>query len=111
MARRLTALLRLQLPDGFSVRHAVDGGHAVEDEDPVEVVRLVLPDARGQLVAAEENGVAVKVQGLDGDRLGPADHASDLRQAQAALLEILRLATGLAQHRVDEYLVVAGLPR
>lgn len=80
-------------------RHRV---HAVDEENAVEVVDLVLEGARQKAVGFHGAGVAVEVQVGDLDGAGAADVTAQTGEGEAALLAQLLRASQL-QFRVHEH--------
>src|SRR5258707_12827550 len=64
---------------------APDLGSAVDEQDAVEVVDLVLEDARQPIAGLDLDGLAFAVEGFDGDGFVAQDVAGIARQRQAAL--------------------------
>src|SRR5258705_262801 len=58
--------------------------HPVEEEDAVEVVGLVLRDARRKILQRQLDGAAVAIERADHDLRVAGDHPADIRDAQAA---------------------------
>ena len=80
----------LALEQGFKIGHGREEfflrgvGHAVGEEDAVEMVGLVLDGAGGQFVDGDLEPLAFEVECLDDDFLGPADIAVELGEREAA---------------------------
>jgi lactose/L-arabinose transport system permease protein len=77
-------------------------GRAVEDQDAVEVVHLVLEHARLEARRLDQLLVAVLVAGAYADVDGTVDLDEHAGQRQAALLERLALLAGPLEHRVHD---------
>src|SRR3954466_5616097 len=75
-------------------RLALLARRAVEDEDAVEVVELVLDDARLEAGGLDDEVLAELVAGADADGDRALDVDEHERQAQAALLGDLLVAAG-----------------
>ena len=68
---------------------------AVDDQNAVEMVELVLYDARRGRLELELDGLAVRVDSLDRDRLRPLDGDEHVSQRQTALVVDLRVLGAL----------------
>ena len=60
-------------------------GHAVDEQDSVQMIGFVLHGAGEESAAAEGNGFAFFVQGGDIDGFRPGDFPEDFGKAEAAL--------------------------
>src|SRR5262249_49735250 len=80
----------LALAEGAAGGELADRPQLVDEQDAVQVVVLVLQDARGQVAGLQLDQLALEVVGLHAHRLGPADLLVQLREAQAALLALDR---------------------
>src|SRR2546426_12733466 len=79
----LAETVLLDLPLDAVARHGVD---AIDEEDAVEVVDLVLQDARAQATRVERQRPAVHVLRLDLHPRGARDRGERPRDRQASLL-------------------------
>ena len=70
-----------------AVFHPAHLGEFVDDQDAIEVVRLVLETPREQSRSVDLEGLAFQIEGLHAYDIWTDDIASDARQAQAALFE------------------------
>ena len=72
-----------------------------DEQDPVEVIDLVLEDAREEVLGLELDPLAVEVERRHPDLLGPEHVAVDPREREAALLAPLasRLLRDLGVHQ------------
>src|SRR5690349_3892868 len=84
-------------------RPALLGRQAVEDEHAVEVVDLVLDDARFAALGVHHDGLAVLVARDHAHARRPRHLDPDAGQAQAALGEALLLAGGPLDLGIDEH--------
>src|SRR6187551_1517143 len=75
---------------------------AVEDQGAVQMVDLVLGDARRQPLELQPDVAALLVLGLDGHGERPLDRHADALHGEAALLLDVRLVRALDDARVDE---------
>ena len=66
-----------------------DGGHAVEEEDAVEVVVFVLHDAGGVVFEVFGEGLAVFVEGFDAEGGEAGDLDADVGEGEAAFFAFL----------------------
>ena len=78
------------------------GVGAIEDQDAVEMVELVLRDPRGQPFELETSRVPLLVARLDADADRALDRHHDALHRQAALVVLVQLVGTLDDHRVDE---------
>src|SRR5229473_6006948 len=62
------------------------GREVVDEEHAVQVIHLVLDDAREETLGLEVYGLAVLVRGLDGDPLAALDVPEDAGQRETSLL-------------------------
>jgi hypothetical protein len=84
------------------------GAHAVEDEDAVEVVGFVLPDAGTVAGFGFDEGLAGEVLGLEFEGAGADDVGVDVGEGEAAFLAFL-FAGGVGEDGVDVDAVVVGV--
>ena len=75
---------------------------AVDDQHAVEVVELVLDDARGEAFELEAHLLAGGILALEGHVRRPRDRDADSLERQAALLLALLLARTIDEPRVDD---------
>src|SRR5690606_41985675 len=64
---------------------------AIDKQDAIDMIDLVLQDAREQAFRLDLHRLAMLVHSRDDDADGAIDHLIQARQAQAALLALLRL--------------------
>ena len=77
------------------MHEAILGAHAIDDQLPVEVIELVLPDPGGESIAFEGETFTVEVGGGDPGESRTPDVHSDLGDAQATFLEEFQITTEL----------------
>ena len=83
----------MQLLDLADDEIALQAAQAVDEENAVEMIDLVLHGAGQQLFAFDLNGISVYVLRANLDPCGAADLLANLGQAQAAFfLDLLALA-------------------
>jgi hypothetical protein len=92
------------------VRHPRHRAHSVGEEGAVEVVKLVLPDARREPRRHLVDRLLVEVPGAHVHLLAAGHHDVDVGQAETPLLGLF-LAFAVAHLRIDVDAVVAGLAR
>src|SRR5204863_1114200 len=69
----------------FQEGQRLERSHPVEKQDAVEVIGLVLNDARGEVLGAQLDAVAASIERPHRDVTRPLDAAADVGDAQAAL--------------------------
>jgi len=84
------------------VAQLVGGRHAVDEQDALQVVVLVLDDTAGETFELELELVAVDVLGLDFALVGALDLGVDAREGQASLLVDALVAKAVDDGRVDQ---------
>jgi len=85
----------------FHTTQRVEARQPVGEEDPVQVVELVLKGARGEARRLDAHLFAMPVESFHDDSLVALDLADPARLAQAALISHLA-SLGLDDHRVDQ---------
>lgn len=101
-------LFVFEFADELAVFQAGHLGHPVEDEDAVEVVGFVLPDACEKARGALVEGVAVEVACGDGDLGWADDLAADFGEGEAAFGEGLAVGGVGGEGGVDVDLGLEG---
>src|SRR5439155_12983969 len=91
-----------ELPDLLHDEVALDAAHAIEKEQPVQMVHLMLEGAREQIGAFDDALLAVSIESLDDRALRARDRRVEAGHAQAAFFLQLH-PFPLDERRVDEH--------
>src|SRR5690606_4666879 len=101
-ARLLLLLLGAQLLPLLEEHPPLEGAHPVEEEDPLDVVDLVLQRAREELVRLDRDRVPLGIEALHAHRGGALHDLLETGDAQAALRLALGLLARPRDPRVDD---------
>lgn len=97
-----------EIAEDFPIGHFCDGAHSVGEEDAVEVVGFVLPDAGEIAGFGLFEGVAGEILGVDADGFVAEDVDVDFGQGEAAFF-VFFVVLGVAEEGIDVDAVVGGI--
>src|SRR5258705_7729588 len=83
-AQRLVFIFGVEPRVFLEERQRIHRLHPIEEQHAVEVIRLVLRDARGESLERQLDGAAVAIERADHDLRVAGNHPADIRDAQAA---------------------------
>ena len=87
----------------LQIRQRLERAHAIEEQHAVQMIGLVLDDARGKIVRRDVDLAAGAIHRVDPDRARARHAAADVRDAQAALPVFHDLRADRRDDRIDEH--------
>src|SRR5207253_222500 len=106
LSPRLVTLLADAEPVALPLRDVAERAHVtdpIDVDDAVEVVRLVLDDAREEILGDELDGVARAIEAFEPHRRVARGHAPHVGHREAALPAVFRLLRHRRHDRIDDH--------